>query len=483
LLARALDKDGAGTYSDVINAIQWVIANQARYNVRVLNLSLYASVEGPYWADPLAQAVMRAWQAGIVVVVAAGNLGPDAGSISVPGNVPYVITVGAIKSGRYTTSGNDELAYYSSRGPTESAFVKPDVLIPASRTIAPMPDNSTMALQLTQECGRLAAAGSPQPCIETKADVDYGIGKPSKKHSYFYLSGTSMAAAEVSGIVALVLQANPTLTNDAVKYRLLATARPALDQATGQVAYSAWEQGAGLVDAQQAVGAAPTSGVANAGMDIGLDLTSNIHYSGYTTWNDPPGEFRLVDPVTGQPLAVWDGASKLWGGASKLWGGASKLWGGASKLWGGASKLWGGGTNDWTAGASLWAGADRFWASSTASTPLSKASHAGILVSDNDPAAAPTGAVYPIAECVVDQHNGTYTAYFGYQNDNALPVTLLLGANNHFSPDRRYRGQPTTFMPGRGQRAFSVDFSGSNLVWTVNGLTAAASSASAWCGP
>jgi len=121
LIARALDATGAGTYGDVISAIQWVIANKTKYNVKILNLSLYAPVTGPYWADPLGQAAMKAWQAGLTVVVAAGNAGPNAGTITVPGNVPYVITVGAIKSGRYTQSGSDELAFYSSRGPTESA--------------------------------------------------------------------------------------------------------------------------------------------------------------------------------------------------------------------------------------------------------------------------------------------------------------------------------------------------------------------------
>ncbi len=140
LVARVLDKDGAGTYGDVISAIDWVLANKDTYKVRVLNLSLYAPVSGPYWADPLNQAVMKAWQAGIVVVAAAGNDGPTAGTITVPGNVPYVITSGALRSGRYNASGYDELAAFSSRGPTESAFVKPDVLVPGVRTIAPMPD-------------------------------------------------------------------------------------------------------------------------------------------------------------------------------------------------------------------------------------------------------------------------------------------------------------------------------------------------------
>ena len=86
----------------------------------------------------------------------------------------------------------DELAGYSSRGPTESAFVKPDVVVPASRTIAPMPDGSLLAGQVS--AGR----------IQEKFQVDYKIGTPLKQHPYYQLSGTSMAAAEVSGIVALM---------------------------------------------------------------------------------------------------------------------------------------------------------------------------------------------------------------------------------------------------------------------------------------
>ena len=369
MIARALDRNGAGTYSTVIAAIEWIVANQATYNVRVLNLSLYTPVTGPYWADPLNQAVMRAWQAGITIVVAAGNGGPEPGTITAPGNVPYVITVGAIKSGRYTQSGFDELAAYSSRGPTESAFVKPDVLVPASRTIAPLPDGSTLALQV------------PEARIQERADVDYGIGAPYKKHTYYQLSGTSMAAAEVSGIVALMLQANPTLTNDMVKYRLLATARPAIDETTSEPVYSVWEQGAGLVDAQQAV-LTTTIGLANAGMEIALDLNTavepQVHYWGNTIWDEASGEFRLIDPATGQALMVWDGAGRVWAGAGRVWAG---------------------GTSTWASNESLWAGAGRVWAGSTPSTSLNTASYSELLVNEDMPTTTltPTATFSPTA--------------------------------------------------------------------------------------
>jgi serine protease AprX len=369
VVARALDKDGAGSYADVIAAIEWVVANRTTYNIRVLNLSIYTPVTGPYWADPLNQAVMRAWQSGIVVVVAAGNDGPDAGTITVPGNVPYVISVGALKSGRYTESGDDELASYSSRGPTESAFVKPDVLVPASRTIAPVPDGSTLYQQF------------PEASIQERAQVNYGIGQPARQHTYFRLSGTSMAAAEVSGIVALMLQEHPTLTNDQVKYRLLATARPSIAQATGLPAYSLWEQGAGLIDVQQAI-MTSTLVLANQGMDINLDLTTDTHYWGLTTWDEASSEFQMVDPVSGQTM-VWDGGSRIWSGGSRIWSGGSRIWSGGSRIWSGGSRIWSGGSTTWAGSESFWAGGSRIWSGSTPASSLSTASHAELLVTDS----------------------------------------------------------------------------------------------------
>ncbi|NJK79503.1 MAG: S8 family peptidase [Chloroflexaceae bacterium] len=321
-VARALGRDGSGTYVDVIEAIEWIVQSRDTYNIRVLNLSLYAPVSGPYWADPLNQAVMKAWQAGIVVVVAAGNEGPEAGTITVPGNVPYVISVGGIKSGRYTVDGIDELASYSSRGPTESAFVKPDVLIPATRTIAPMPDNGDLSQDVKE--GML---------VET-ASVDLKIGSPHHKHNYYQLSGTSMASAQVSGVAALILQANPDLTNDQVKYRLMGTARPAWNEETDQPLYSIWEQGAGLVDAQAALFGSTTEAT-NLGMDIAtdLDIEGGVHYWGYTTWDEATSEFRLRDPDTNEPLAVWDGGSRSWSGGSRSWSGSDSLWAGSDRNW------------------------------------------------------------------------------------------------------------------------------------------------------
>jgi hypothetical protein len=379
LVARALGRDGSGTYSDVIAAIDWVVQNKDTYKVRVLNLSLYSPVQGPYWADPLNQAVMKAWQAGIVVVVAAGNSGPDAGTITAPGNVPYVITVGAIKSGRYTASHEDELASYSSRGPTESAFIKPDVLIPASRTIAPMPNDSVLAQQLRQLCNGTAAE---QPCVPTHGLADYGFGGAYSNQGYYYLSGTSMAAAEVSGVAALLIQANPQLSNNQVKLRLMTSAKVNIDAATQQPTYTPWEQGAGLVDLRAAL-QSTENGQANQGMDIGLDLVTNTdpqtHYWGMTIWDAQAKEFRLLDPDTGRVIAIWSGTTRTWAGTTRTWAGSTRTWAGTTRTWAGTTRTWAGSTRTWAGSDALWAGSQRSWADETDPIPLSASTHAGLV--------------------------------------------------------------------------------------------------------
>jgi serine protease AprX len=204
---RVLGPNGAGYTSDVIAGIDWVIANRERYNIRVLNLSLGHPVMEPSATDPLCQAVARAFSAGIVVVASAGNGGRTSdgrmvlGGISSPGNSPFAITVGALSTKGTTTRGDDTVASYSSRGPTKFEFaVKPDVTAPGTRIVAPEALNSWIS--------------SNYPQFHTS-----GFGN----NSYMSLSGTSMAAAVVSGGVALLLQANPGLTPAQVKLALQTT--------------------------------------------------------------------------------------------------------------------------------------------------------------------------------------------------------------------------------------------------------------------
>src|SRR5262249_20912264 len=141
---RVLDANGAGTDSQVIAAIQRAIELKHTYNIRIINLSLGRKVYESYAIDPLCQAVEAAWQAGIVVVVAAGNSGRDNslgtdgyGTIQAPGNDPNVITVGATKTHGTPTRLDDTVASYSSKGPTLiDHVVKPDLVAPGNRIIS-----------------------------------------------------------------------------------------------------------------------------------------------------------------------------------------------------------------------------------------------------------------------------------------------------------------------------------------------------------
>ncbi|NJN54114.1 MAG: S8 family serine peptidase [Anaerolineae bacterium] len=100
---RVLDEEGKGTYTDIIEGLNWILQNKDAYNIRVVNLSLVGGIDSPYWADPINQSVEALWAAGIVVVAAAGNDGPGAMSIAVPGNDPFVITVGAYTDNFHAT--------------------------------------------------------------------------------------------------------------------------------------------------------------------------------------------------------------------------------------------------------------------------------------------------------------------------------------------------------------------------------------------
>src|SRR5512147_361315 len=181
---RAFDAQGRGSYFSVIRGIEWAVQNQNRYGIRVLNLSLGAAPQSRYWDDPLNRAVMKAWQAGIVVVASAGNTGPAPQTITVPGNVPYVITVGAMTDS-YTPADptDDRLASFSAAGPTLEGFVKPEVVAPGGHIWSLMPTYATIA--------------QAHPSYQNSGD-------------YFTMSGTSQAAAVTSGVVALLLQAQPS---------------------------------------------------------------------------------------------------------------------------------------------------------------------------------------------------------------------------------------------------------------------------------
>src|SRR4051812_17714249 len=136
--------DGATDVSTVIAALQWVVANRERYGIRVVNLSWGTDATGSAAADPLDLAVERAWQAGLVVVVAAGNAGPAPRTVAKPADDPYVITAGAADTAGTAARGDDAVAAFSGRGPTADGVGKPDLLAPGVSLVSDRAPGSTI---------------------------------------------------------------------------------------------------------------------------------------------------------------------------------------------------------------------------------------------------------------------------------------------------------------------------------------------------
>jgi len=338
---RVLDADGSASDSSVISAIQRAINLKSQYNIRVINLSLGRPVFESYTVDPLCQAVEAAWQAGIVVVVAAGNMGryPDTNgyaTITAPGNDPYVITVGAMKPMGTPDRSDDLIASYSSKGPTLfDHVVKPDLVATGNRVISVLAPYSQLA---TRSAANLIPINYYQNTASTLLS-----------NYYLVLNGTSMAAPSVSGAAALLLQQNSALTPDQVKARLMKTAyktfptsSTAIDPVTGIAStsyYDIFTVGAGYLD----IGAA----LANtdvAPSSVGAAMSPSAQY------DSTSGTVSLINGSSvcwGQSL-VW-GQSVVWGqtvisGTSVVWG-QSVVWGdstlsGFSVVWG-ESMVWG----------------------------------------------------------------------------------------------------------------------------------------------
>ncbi len=194
---KVLNKAGSGSLSNVMAGVQWCIDNKAQYNIDIITMSLGSSAAVPASEDPMVKIVEKAWDLGIVVVVAAGNEGPDEKTISSPGISPKVITVGAMDDRNTVERVDDQAADFSSRGPTIDGLNKPDILSPGVNIIS---------------------LRSP------KSYLDKMYKSNRVETDYFSLSGTSMATPICAGVAALILQKHPGLTPDQVKERLLASA-------------------------------------------------------------------------------------------------------------------------------------------------------------------------------------------------------------------------------------------------------------------
>ncbi|HYP22875.1 MAG TPA: S8 family peptidase [Actinomycetota bacterium] len=327
---KAAGFDGATDVSTVLAGIQWIVAHKDVYGIRVMNLSLGTDSAQDDRLSPLNYAVERAWASGIVVVVSAGNSGPDAGTVMKPGDDPYVITVGASDDEGSMATGDDRVPVFSSRGPTRAnGLAKPDLVSPGVHTVSLRSPGSA----IDQRYGSTAAIGG----------------------HYFKGTGTSMATATVSGIVAQLLQDEPGLTPDQVKARLTSTAR-------GIAESDRMRAGAGLVDAfaaatstsmaaaNQGLGQATGLGLlegdrGSAGVEVVTPLGQIFLQGEYVAQTDPD-EVSVTNPAG---LVPWAGATwKADGWDAESWAGAtwkSGDWAGAT--WKGATwkaTVWDGAT-------------------------------------------------------------------------------------------------------------------------------------------
>ncbi|MGE5485930.1 MAG: S8 family peptidase [Ignavibacteriales bacterium] len=214
---KVLDENGKGRTSTVIEGLDWCLKNKSKYNIRVLNLSMGSEATSPPADDPMCKAVERLWDAGVVVVVAAGNDGPNEKTILSPGIDPKVITVGAMDDRRTVDRKDDSVAKFSARGPTLEGLAKPDVL-------APGVDITSLK-------------------VPRKA---FGFFARGTGGNYKALSGTSMATAIATGAIALVADRFPDLDPSGIKERLLSSAE--------NRGYDPNVQGHGYIDVNRATG-------------------------------------------------------------------------------------------------------------------------------------------------------------------------------------------------------------------------------------
>ena len=312
--------DGGSDVSQMIAAIDWVVQhkNDNGMNIRVLNLSYGTNSTQPYSVDPLAFAVEQAWNAGIFVVVSAGNDGFSGmnGSLGMPAQDPFVLAVGAVDTQGTAAMRDDLIASFSAKG-SKSRHV--DLVAPGAHVQGLRVPNGYID------------ANHPEGRLDTR---------------YFRGSGTSQAAAIVSGAAALAIQQRPTITPGQLKLLLM-------NAGVSIVNNNSW-QGRGELDLTRALNASstatdsshtPSTGTGTLEASRGID---HITANGVTL----TGEKDIFGkPVNTTALATAEATGSTWSGGT--WNGST--WSGST--WSGST--WSGST--WS--GSTWSGST--WSGST----------------------------------------------------------------------------------------------------------------------
>ena len=228
---KVLDGGGSGSFSDVIKGIQYAVDKRKAFDkgdesggikIDTISMSLGAWASKPWNKDPVALAVEEAVKSGIAVFIAAGNSGPGKGTIGTPAIAPNVFTTGAMDDKGTVDRADDDIAYFSSRGPTLDKLVKPNAITPGVNIMAALSPGS-----------ELDRAGVPKT--------------PDNK--YASISGTSMATPIMAGIGTIILQANPDLKPSEVGDILMKSAV----KLSAHPDYDANTIGSGMADPEKAL--------------------------------------------------------------------------------------------------------------------------------------------------------------------------------------------------------------------------------------
>ncbi len=310
---KVIDSTGSGSTSNLIKAIDWVVANRGLYRVRVANLSLGHPPLESYRKDPLCLAVEKMTEAGIVTVVSAGNLGKTSkgdkiwGGISSPGISPAVITVGAINSRDQARPSSFVATSFSSRGPTyPDLSFKPDLSAPG---------NGVLVLQ---DSASWLWRNHPELRVSDQ---------------FITLSGSSLAAPFVSGTAALMLEANPSLNPKVLKAILVASAvkmpNPHL-----------LEQGNGLVNTRLATRLAAALDTRNRRLTTKVD---SVWFLGDERI-EAGGAFGYGNGLVYTSDLPSSSVGEVWGGGA-AWTGPSEFGNGPGSFFSAASPIW---SDQWT---------------------------------------------------------------------------------------------------------------------------------------
>ena len=279
---KVLSGEGSGRNSDIIKGLQWCIENREELGIKVINMSLGGPSSKDWENDPINQAVKAAYEAGIVVMAAAGNEGPNRKTVGSPGNSPHAITVGAADDKETPDPSDDTMAEFSSRGPTKDGRPKPDIVAPGEHIFAALaPSTDKMNSGLSNGILHKALAGLDEMPYETlsklpnetfqamglsgrtiaklkedentaQAEFNRLLAATTRTElhesmAYQALPGTSMATPVAAGLVAALFEANPDLSPDQVREILTSSA----DKLPGK--WGPNSQGAGMIDPDQAL--------------------------------------------------------------------------------------------------------------------------------------------------------------------------------------------------------------------------------------